>query len=197
MQVLADVAEVLTPLAEATELLTTESTPAAGAVYYLLKELADDLAVVEAPEGAEAETQDQDMDSDEEDDSDTTATVRHDMEVPPPESEYDSPVAGRLKRAIWTKVQARFSLEADGQPEDDVCRSCPLLIAAFCDPRYYLIANLYFKFTVQQLQINYCQVAIYTCCANQIAFVCFLFLQIQEPLILVCPQESAGYASRL
>lgn len=139
VQVLADVAEVLTPLAEATELLTTESTPAAGAVYYLLKELAEDLTVVEAPEGAESDPETQDLDSDDEEgDSGSTATDR--LQVPPPEAEsdYDSPVAARLKRSIWAKVKARFSLEEDGQPEDEVCKSCPLLIAAFCDPRYLI-----------------------------------------------------------
>ena len=160
VQVLADLAEVLTPLAEATELLTTESTPAAGAVYYLLKELAQDLAVVEAPEGTEPEREDLDCHSSDEEDVSDTDTDRPDaMELLG--SEYDSPIAARLKRTIWTKLKARFSLEENGQPEDEVCRTCPLMISAFCDPRYleftfqvfilFIIGHISFKLMIGKL----------------------------------------------
>ena len=47
--VMEDVTRILRPLAVATEFLTSESTPTAGAVYYLLKELAQELKVKPAP----------------------------------------------------------------------------------------------------------------------------------------------------
>ena len=128
-------AEVLTPLAEATELLTTESVPAAGAVYYLLKELAQELAVTEAPEAPETQNPESDGDSD---------SHEAGLDVPDP-TEYDSPVVARLKRMIWAKMQTRFSLQQDGQPETSVCQSCPLLISAFCDPRYLLFSIYCFQ----------------------------------------------------
>jgi len=142
VQVLADVAEVLSPLAEATELLTTETTPAAGSVYFLLKELAEDLAVVEAPvEAATAAPETQDLESDE-DDSDRREGEAE--QVSGTDTDYDSPVAARLKTTIWDKLQTRFNLELDGQPEVEVCESSPLLISAFCDPRYFILFTVLF-----------------------------------------------------
>ena len=133
-------AEVLTPLAEATEVLTTESKPAAGAVYFLLKELAKDLTVYEAPAAVEAEAvpeaqTEAALDSGPE--SDTEDLEAEDVALPDAESQdYDSVVAANLKRLIWGRLVSRFNLCENGQPEDVVCRTCPLLIAAFCDPRY-------------------------------------------------------------
>ena len=128
---LSDVAEVLTPLAEATEVLTTESKPAAGAVYFLLKELAKDLTVYEAPAAVEAEaagpkSQTEDLEAED--------VAQADAETP--SNDYDSVVAANLKRLIWGRLVSRFNLCENGQPEEVVCRTCPLLIAAFCDPRY-------------------------------------------------------------
>jgi len=144
VQVLADVAEVLTPLAEATELLTTEKTPAAGAVYFLLKELAEDLAVVEAPvRAATAAPETQDLESDDEDDSDRREGEAEQVSGTDT-TDYDSPVAARLKTTIWDKLQTRFNLEVDGQPEVEVCESSPLLISAFCDPRYFILFTVLF-----------------------------------------------------
>ena len=153
---------VLKPLADATEILTTESTPAAGAVYPLLKELCVDLTVYAAPESDEDGGGDADddnlrlppdpMGSDTElpGDGDEEA---HESEMTAPEpgltagsgaeseeedeSCYDSVVIAALKNLIWSRLRSRFDLEEDGQPVDSVCRTCPLLIAAFCDPRYY------------------------------------------------------------
>ena len=51
-------------------------------------------------------------------------------------NDYDSVVAANLKRLIWGRLVSRFNLCENGQPEEVVCRTCPLLIAAFCDPRY-------------------------------------------------------------
>lgn len=116
-----DVAEVLSPLAIATELLTTESQPAAGMMYYLLHELvSQDLCVFERP-GAQ----------DHDDDSDSDTEIPDDVS----ESEFDSPVAAKLKHHISKRLRDRFNLSEDGQPDIEVCRTCPLLVSAFCDPR--------------------------------------------------------------
>lgn len=129
---LRDVAEVLAPLAEATELLTTETLPAAGCMYYLLYELiGTDLAVRTRPEatagGAEVDSA---ADVDEGDDEENQET-----EEMAPEEEYDSNLAAKLKRCIATKLKERFGLDDHGQPDMDLCRTCPLLVASFCDPR--------------------------------------------------------------
>lgn len=129
-------ADVLEPLAFATEILTTESTPAAGATYYLLHELlTTDLAVVARP----------DDDEDTEDMGETGDSGEvHEPEDRPgdvgdgdtEEAEvYDSSLAAKLKSCIASKLMTRFSLDEEGQPDMDVCRTCPLLISSFCDPR--------------------------------------------------------------
>lgn len=128
---LSDVAEVLTPLAEATEVLTTESKPAAGAVYFLLKELAKDLTVYEAPAAVQAEAAGPESETE---DLEAEDVAQADAETP--SNDYDSVVAANLKRLIWGRLVSRFNLCENGQPEEVVCRTCPLLIAAFCDPRY-------------------------------------------------------------
>lgn len=172
VQLLADVAVVLKPLAAATEILTTETSPAAGAVYYLLKELAEDLSVNEAPEEAAQDTSsaERDLDLGHDDSDDDHHMEEEDSQVnmvtevvsstqegqalttaaedsDDSEDSYDSPVAASLKRTIWGRLVTRFSLEDDGEPEDSVCRSCPLLIAAFCDPRYLLFSIYYLLFS--------------------------------------------------
>lgn len=53
----------------------------------------------------------------------------------PSEEEYDSHLAAQLKRCIATKLMDRFGLDDQGQPDMDLCRTCPLLVASFCDPR--------------------------------------------------------------
>ena len=124
--------EVLSPLADATEILTTESTPAAGAMYYLLHELVTiDLAVVAKPT---AET------TGEGDHADGVGADKEDIEVEDsevdgPAEEYDSTLAAKLKQCISAKLQQRFCVDEAGQPEMAVCRTCPLMISAFCDPR--------------------------------------------------------------
>lgn len=128
---LSDVAEVLTPLAEATEVLTTESKPAAGAVYFLLRELAKDLTVYEAPAAVEAEAAGPESETE---DLEAEDVAQADAETQ--SNDYDSVVAANLKRLIWGRLVSRFNLCENGQPEEVVCRTCPLLIAAFCDPRY-------------------------------------------------------------
>jgi hypothetical protein len=128
---LSDVAEVLTPLAEATEVLTTESKPAAGAVYFLLRELAKDLTVYEAPAAVQAEAAGPESETE---DLEAEDVAQADAETP--SNDYDSVVAANLKRLIWGRLVSRFNLCENGQPEEVVCRTCPLLIAAFCDPRY-------------------------------------------------------------
>lgn len=136
LQVLRDVADVLEPLAIATELLTTESTPAAGATYYLLHELlAIDLAVVARPESPD---DDEDMgetgDSGEVDEPEDRPGDAADGDTEEAEV-YDSSLAAKLKSCIASKLMTRFCLDAEGQPDMDVCRTCPLLISSFCDPR--------------------------------------------------------------
>ena len=128
---LSDVAEVLTPLAEATEVLTTESKPAAGAVYFLLRELAKDLTVYEAPAAVEAEAAGPESQTE---DLEAEDVAQADAETQ--SNDYDSVVAANLKRLIWGRLVSRFNLCENGQPEEVVCRTCPLLISAFCDPRY-------------------------------------------------------------
>ena len=118
-QVMVDVAEVLTPLAQATEMLTTETLPAAGMVYPLLHELSEDMTVIERPH-----SQGQ-VEADAGDDS-------GDDEA---ESEYDSQMTAKLKTCIWERLKKRFDLTDDGQPHMDLILCCPLLIAAFCNPR--------------------------------------------------------------
>lgn len=114
---MSDVSEVLAPLAQATEMLTTETLPAAGMVYPLLHELSEDLAVIEKPNSqGQVEADDGDESGDD-------------------EAEYDSQVSAKLKRCIWDRLKKRFDLTQDGQPHRDLCESCPLMIAAFCDPR--------------------------------------------------------------
>ena len=115
---MADVCEVLSPLAQATEMLTTETLPAAGMVYPLLHELAQDLAVIEKPD-SQSQVESELSDHDDSDD----------------EAEYDSTVSAKLKRCIWERLKKRFDLTEDGQPHKDLCKSCPLMVAAFCDPR--------------------------------------------------------------
>ena len=87
-------------------------------VYPLLSELAKDLVVIEKPDSQGQVEADDDGLGDESGDE-----------------EYDSSVAAKLKRCIWEKLKKRFDLYEDGQPHKDVCKSCPLMIAAFCDPR--------------------------------------------------------------
>lgn len=129
---LKDVGEVLSPLADATEMLTTESTPAAGAMYYLLHELVNYyLAVVSKPTTETTGVGDDDGVGAGED-SDST---EEDIEVDAPAEEYDSTLAAKLKLCISGKLQERFCVDEAGQPEMAVCRTCPLMIAAFCDPR--------------------------------------------------------------
>ena len=74
MQVPSDVAEVLTPLAEATVILTTETNPAAGSVYVLLREIGKDMEVLVRPAAATTQSQREESlepGSDEETDEDT------------------------------------------------------------------------------------------------------------------------------
>lgn len=115
---MSDVCDVLGPLAVATELLTTETQPAAGRMYYLLNELVSiDLAVCERP--GSAGTTDDDWSDTEMEESD----------------DYDSPVAAKLKAHISKCLRERFGLTPDGEPEMEVCKTCPMMISAFCDPR--------------------------------------------------------------
>ena len=95
-------------------MLTTESSPAAGMVYPLLNLLADELTVNERPDEEEADSADSGGDDD----------------------DYDSQISAKLKRCIWDRLQKRFDLTQDGQPHTDLLECCPLMIAAFCDPRW-------------------------------------------------------------
>ena len=54
------------------------------------------------------------------------------------DTDYDSPVAARPKTTIWDKLQNRFNLMHDDQPENAVCESYPLMISAVGDLRYLL-----------------------------------------------------------
>jgi len=108
--------------------------PQAGAVYFLLKELAKDLTVYEAPAAVEAEAALDSGPESQTEDLEAEDVAQADAETQ--SNDYDSVVAANLKRLIWGRLVSRFNLCENGQPEEVVCRTCPLLIAAFCDPRY-------------------------------------------------------------
>ena len=137
-QVMKDVSDVLTPLAEATEMLTTESAPSAGGMYYLLHQLISFyLAVKTRPETGEA-----DAESEESTEEYTVGATATDDDVEADEADeaeeeevYDTHLSAKLKNWISVKLQERFSVDESGQPDMDVCRTCPLLISTFCDPR--------------------------------------------------------------
>jgi len=60
LQLYRDLIRALTPLAYATEVLGTESEPAGGAVYVLLKLLKDELKVIEEPMDTERDDENSD-----------------------------------------------------------------------------------------------------------------------------------------
>jgi len=62
LQLYRDLIRALTPLALATEVLSTETEPAGGAVYYLLWILKGELKVIEEPMDTERHNSDDEMD---------------------------------------------------------------------------------------------------------------------------------------
>ena len=92
---------------------------------------AKDLTVYEAPAAVEAEAAGPESQTE---DLEAEDVAQADAETQ--SNDYDSVVAANLKRLIWGRLVSRFNLCENGQPEEVVCRTCPLLISAFCDPRY-------------------------------------------------------------
>ena len=129
--------KVLAPLAFATELLTTESTPAAGCTYYLLHELlSNDLAVTERPDDDDEDMATSEARPDEDEvPGAADGNDESDGEDDQDDDIYDSTLAAKLKRCISSKLMDRFAVNDEGQPDMALCRSCPLLVASFCDPR--------------------------------------------------------------
>ena len=120
-QILEDLVPVLEPLVEATELLTKEEEPTAGAVYVLLYELHKDMEPCVA--------------------SGTARDGEEDSQENVQEEQQESPVARSLKATITEKLQERFHLDESGQPLDKYLDS-PLLVATLLDPRYKSLAFL-------------------------------------------------------
>jgi hypothetical protein len=113
---------VLEPLVEATEFLTKEKEPTAGAVYLLLSELVtQDMAVATcttSPQPGEATQSESDG---------------------PEEAEEESRVAKTLKNMIRERLISRFDFDECGRPNS---MKSPLLLASFLDPRYKSLAFL-------------------------------------------------------